>query len=145
MKTGVFRGGCLTARPHSSAELHGFLAYFFKGLGQAALHCVRLQGQQVRTKSTATTWSEPWKEFILAPRPGEVYNLGEQGEQRVILECMIASSSSLQEAQRTYSETNRIATTSATTLTLRKLKAHYPNWRSRAASQYLRGIRARYA
>jgi CDP-paratose 2-epimerase len=27
MKTGVFRGGCLTGTNHSGAQLHGFLAY----------------------------------------------------------------------------------------------------------------------
>ncbi len=30
MKTGVFRGGCLTGPAHAGAELHGFLAYLMK-------------------------------------------------------------------------------------------------------------------
>jgi CDP-paratose 2-epimerase len=30
LKTGVFRGGCLTGPAHSSAELHGFLAYLMQ-------------------------------------------------------------------------------------------------------------------
>ena len=30
MKTGIFRGGCLTGPAHSGAELHGFLAYLVK-------------------------------------------------------------------------------------------------------------------
>jgi len=30
MKTGVFRGGCLTGPSHSGAQLHGFLAYLMK-------------------------------------------------------------------------------------------------------------------
>jgi CDP-paratose 2-epimerase len=30
MKTGVFRGGCLTGPNHSGAQLHGFLAYLMK-------------------------------------------------------------------------------------------------------------------
>src|SRR5215204_4368672 len=30
MKTGTFRGGCLTGPNHSGAQLHGFLAYLMK-------------------------------------------------------------------------------------------------------------------
>jgi CDP-paratose 2-epimerase len=30
MKTGIFRGGCLTGPSHSGTELHGFLAYLMK-------------------------------------------------------------------------------------------------------------------
>ena len=30
MRTGVFRGGCLTGPAHSGAELHGFLAYLVR-------------------------------------------------------------------------------------------------------------------
>jgi CDP-paratose 2-epimerase len=30
MKTGVFRGGCLTGPNHSGAKLHGFLSYLMK-------------------------------------------------------------------------------------------------------------------
>ena len=30
MKTGVFRGGCLTGPNHTGAQLHGFLAYLMK-------------------------------------------------------------------------------------------------------------------
>ena len=30
IKTGIFRGGCLTGPNHSGAQLHGFLAYLMK-------------------------------------------------------------------------------------------------------------------
>ena len=46
LKTGVFRGGCLTGPAHSGAELHGFLAYLVEcGVQRHAVHGVRLQGQ----------------------------------------------------------------------------------------------------
>ena len=49
MKTVVFRGGCLTGVRHSSAELHGFLAYFFKALGEGRHYTVNgYKGKQVR-------------------------------------------------------------------------------------------------
>ena len=30
LKTGIFRGGCLTGPNHSGTELHGFLSYLMK-------------------------------------------------------------------------------------------------------------------
>ena len=46
MKTGVFRGGCLTGPHHSGVQLHGFLSYLAKVAGAGRnVHDHRLQGQ----------------------------------------------------------------------------------------------------
>ena len=34
IKTGVFRGGCLTGPAHSAAQLHGFLAYLVHAIAK---------------------------------------------------------------------------------------------------------------
>ena len=46
MRTGVFRGGCLTGPHHAATQLHGFLAYLMQVCShRRALHGLRLQGQ----------------------------------------------------------------------------------------------------
>ena len=49
MKTGTFRGGCLTGPAHSGAELHGFLAYLVKcGVTGRPYTIFGYKGKQVR-------------------------------------------------------------------------------------------------
>jgi CDP-paratose 2-epimerase len=131
MRTGVFRGGCLTGTRHSSAELHGFLAYFFKALGEGRHYTVNgYKGKQVRDQIHCHDVVRAMEEFILAPRPGEVYNLGGGKANSVsILECMDrVEQLTGKKLDWTYSETNRIGDHICYYSDLRKLKAHYPNW-----------------
>jgi len=131
MPTGVFRGGCLTGVRHSSAELHGFLAYFFKALGEGRHYTVYgYQGKQVRDQIHCHDVVRAMDEFIRAPRPGEVYNLGGGKANSVsILECLdrVAQLGG-KKLDWTYSETNRIGDHICYYSDLRKLKAHYPAW-----------------
>jgi CDP-paratose 2-epimerase len=48
LKTGVFRGGCLTGPAHSGAELHGFLAYLVKCALGKPYTIYGYKGKQVR-------------------------------------------------------------------------------------------------
>jgi CDP-paratose 2-epimerase len=131
IKTGVFRGGCLTGTRHSSAELHGFLAYFFKALGEGRRYTVNgYKGKQVRDQIHCHDVVRAMEEFILAPRPGEVYNLGGGKANSVsILECLDrVEQLTGKKLDWTYSETNRIGDHICYYSDLRKLKAHYPNW-----------------
>jgi CDP-paratose 2-epimerase len=131
MKTGVFRGGCLTGVRHSSAELHGFLAYFFKALGKGRHYTVYgYKGKQVRDQIHCHDVVRAMEEFILAPRPGEVYNLGGGKANSVsILECMDrVEHLTGKKLDWTYSETNRMGDHICYYSDLRKLRAHYPNW-----------------
>jgi CDP-paratose 2-epimerase len=131
MKTGVFRGGCLTGVRHSSAELHGFLAYFFKALGEGRRYTIHgYQGKQVRDQIHCHDVVRALDEFIRAPRPGEVYNLGGGKDNSVsILECLDrARQLTGKKLDFAYSETNRIGDHICYYSDLRKLKSHYPGW-----------------
>jgi len=77
MKTGVFRGGCLTGPAHSGAELHGFLAY----LVQCHLHdkpykIFGYKGKQVRDNIHSYDLVNAFWHFSERPKIGRVYNMG---------------------------------------------------------------------
>ena len=77
MKTGVFRGGCLTGPAHAGAELHGFLSYLVKCVVTRMPYTVYgHKGKQVRDNIHAEDVVAAFWEFAQDPRPGAVYNLG---------------------------------------------------------------------
>lgn len=77
LKTGVFRGGCLTGPRHAGAQLHGFLSYLMKcTLTKQPYTIFGYKGKQVRDNIHATDLNEMFYQFYLAPRPGAVYNAG---------------------------------------------------------------------
>ena len=76
MKTGTFRGGCLTG-PGIPARSYGFgLPDEVRGDG-ARMPDFRLQGKQVRDSIHSADLVASFEHFYGAPRPGEVYNMGE--------------------------------------------------------------------
>jgi CDP-paratose 2-epimerase len=77
MKTGVFRGGCLTGPAHSGAELHGFLAYLILcAVSNKPYRIFGYKGKQVRDNIHSHDLISAFWEFYQAPRCGEVYNIG---------------------------------------------------------------------
>ncbi len=77
LRTGCFRGGCLTGPSHSGAELHGFLAYLMKALMSGIPYRVYgYKGKQVRDNIHSGDLVRAFHEFFKAPRAGEVYNAG---------------------------------------------------------------------
>ena len=77
LKTGTFRGGCLTGPAHSGAELHGFLAYLVKCAITGKHYTIYgYRGKQVRDNIHAYDLVSAFWHFFQSPRPGEVYNLG---------------------------------------------------------------------
>lgn len=77
LKTGVFRGGCLTGPGHSSAELHGFLAYLVRCLVFGRPYTVYgYKGKQVRDNIHSFDLVNAFWNFFQNPRSGEVYNIG---------------------------------------------------------------------
>jgi len=132
MKTGVFRGGCLTGVRHSGAELHGFLAYFFKAAGEGRRYTVYgYKGKQVRDQIHSYDVVRAFEAFIAAPRPGEVYNLGGGKPNSVsILECIDRVESVLKrKLDWVYDEKNRVGDHICYYSDLTKLHAHFPHWR----------------
>jgi len=130
LKTGAFRGGCLTGVNHSGAELHGFLAYFFKAAAQHRSYTIYgYKGKQVRDQIHSHDVVRAFDEFIRAPRPGEVYNLGGGKANSVsILETLDRVEQLGLPVETVYSDTARIGDHICYYSDLAKLKSHYPNW-----------------
>lgn len=77
MKTGVFRGGCLTGPAHSGAELHGFLAYLVKCVITGKPYTIfGYKGKQVRDNIHSYDLVNALWHFSQKPKPGAVYNMG---------------------------------------------------------------------
>ncbi|MEZ6035093.1 MAG: NAD-dependent epimerase/dehydratase family protein [Planctomycetaceae bacterium] len=132
MKTGVFRGGCLTGPSHSGVELHGFLSYLVSQcLRQGPYTIFGYKGKQVRDQIHSFDVISAFWHFAQNPRPGEVYNLG-GGKQNSasLLECVeLIEQISGKRPTLTYSEQNRTGDHICYYSDLRKLKSHYPDWK----------------
>jgi CDP-paratose 2-epimerase len=77
MRTGVFRGGCLTGPGHSGAQLHGFLAYLMKCAATGRPYTVfGYEGKQVRDNIHSLDLVAAFERFVDDPRPNAVYNIG---------------------------------------------------------------------
>lgn len=77
MKTGVFRGGCLTGPAHSGAELHGFLAYLVKcAISGKQYNIFGYKGKQVRDNIHSNDLVSAFWHFCQKPKAGAVYNMG---------------------------------------------------------------------
>lgn len=131
MKTGVFRGGCLTGPQHSGVELHGFLNYLvFAAVHRKPYTIFGYKGKQVRDQIHSWDVINAFWSFYQAPRPGEVYNLG-GGKQNAasLIECVdLIKKVAGSKPELTYSETNRIGDHICYYSDLSKLRSHYPEW-----------------
>ena len=131
MKTGIFRGGCLTGPHHSGVELHGFLNYLvLTALREGPYTIFGYKGKQVRDQIHSRDVISAFWHFAQNPRPGEVYNLG--GGRRnaaSLLECveMIADASG-KRPKLTYSDQNRIGDHICYYSDLAKFRSHFPLW-----------------
>jgi len=131
MRTGVFRGGCLTGPGHSGAELHGYLAYLFKALATGRRYTIYgYKGKQVRDQIHSEDVLKAIDEFYKNPKCGEVYNLGGGKENSVsILECIDRVEQLYhKKLHYDYSEQNRVGDHICYYSDLTKLKTDYPRW-----------------
>ena len=77
IKTGVFRGGCLTGPAHSGAMLHGFLAYLIKCVVYRKHYTIfGYKGKQVRDNIHSNDLVKAFWHYYQAPIAGAVYNMG---------------------------------------------------------------------
>ena len=77
LRTGVFRGGCLTGPRQAGAELHGFLAYLMKcAVTGREYRMFGHKGKQVRDILHCADLVAAFAAFHRAPRAGAVYNMG---------------------------------------------------------------------
>jgi CDP-paratose 2-epimerase len=131
LKTGIFRGGCLTGPQHSGVELHGFLNYLvLVALREGPYTVFGYKGKQVRDQIHSHDVINLFWNFAQNPRPGEVYNLGGGKENAASLtECVeIIHKLTGKRPKLTYDETNRIGDHICYYSDLRKIKSHFPNW-----------------
>jgi CDP-paratose 2-epimerase len=132
LKTGIFRGGCLTGPQHAGVELHGFLSYLVTtALEEKPYTIFGHKGKQVRDQIHSHDVVSAFWHFAQNPRPGEVYNLGGGKENAAsLLECVeLVEQASGKRPRLEYQEQPRIGDHICYYSDLRKLKQHYPEWR----------------
>jgi CDP-paratose 2-epimerase len=132
LNVGVFRGGCLTGPNHSGVQLHGFLSFLVKvALAGETYTVFGYKGKQVRDNIHSFDVVRAAEEFFRHPRPGEVYNIGGGRENSIsILEAFRQVE---QIAGRTirweYCDEPRKGDHICYISDLRKLRAHFPEWK----------------
>lgn len=131
LKTGVFRGGCLTGPSHSGTALHGFLAYLMKCTVTGEPYTVLgYNGKQVRDNIHSNDLVNAFWHFFENPRSGEVYNIGGgRASNCSMLEainlCEVISGSKL---NYSYDETNRMGDHIWWVSDTSRFETHYPDW-----------------
>lgn len=132
MKTGIFRGGCLTGPNHSGTQLHGFLAYLMKCTVTGTPYKVfGYRGKQVRDNIHSFDLIQCFEHFFRQPRCGEVYNIG--GAR--FSHCSMLEAISICESivgrplSHTYVEDNRIGDHIWYVSDVSKFERHYPGWK----------------
>ena len=131
LKTGVFRGGCLTGPSHAGAELHGFLSYLIKCFVNDKPYTIfGYKGKQVRDNIHSHDLVSVFHSFYLKPRPGEVYNIGGSRYSNIsMLEAINKISNILGKSLNyTISDDNRIGDHIWYISDVSKFKSHYPDW-----------------
>lgn len=131
MRTGVFRGGCLTGPGHSGAQLHGFLAYLLKCTLTGRPYSVfGYQGKQVRDNIHSADLIAAFDAFANDPRPAEVYNMGGGPTSNCSMLEAIALCEEVtgRRLDWTYQEENRVGDHIWYVSDLRKFRSHYPSW-----------------
>ena len=134
MRTGVFRGGCLTGPHHSGTMLHGFLAFLMKCTATGLPYRVfGYKGKQVRDNIHSADLVSALLAFVDAPREGEVYNIGgSRFSHCSMLEAIdLCQEIAGRELAWTYEERNRIGDHIWYVSDIGKFKRHYPDWQQR--------------
>jgi len=131
MKTGVFRGGCLTGPNHSGAKLHGFLSYLMKCAITGDQYTVfGYKGKQVRDNIHSYDLVSMFWHFYQNPRAGEVYNAGGGRHSNCsMLEAIdLCEKITGNKMNYVYTEDNRIGDHIWWISDVNKFKAQYPGW-----------------
>lgn len=131
MKTGCFRGGCLTGSAHTGAELHGFLAYLMEcSITGKPYTIFGYKGKQVRDNIHSRDLTAAFHEFYRNPRSGEVYNMGGSRHANCsILEAIaLCEEISGKKLNYTYKDENRSGDHIWYISDVNKFQCHYPEW-----------------
>jgi CDP-paratose 2-epimerase len=131
MPTACLRGGCLTGPNHSSAELHGFLAYLARATKEGRHYRIYgYKGKQVRDNIHAYDVCAFFEAFFAAPRSGAVYNIGGGRANSVSMIEAIAQFEELtgKRLQYEYIDENRVGDHICYISDLSRIRADYPGW-----------------
>jgi CDP-paratose 2-epimerase len=131
LKTGIFRGGCLTGPNHSGAQLHGFLSYLMKCAITSQPYTVfGYKGKQVRDNIHSHDLVNMFWHFYSNPGKGEAYNAGGGRYSNCsMLEAIeLCEEISGNKINYSYSETNRIGDHIWYISDITKFQSHYPQW-----------------
>jgi CDP-paratose 2-epimerase len=131
MKTGIFRGGCLTGPNHAGTQLHGFLSYLVKcAMTDSHYTIFGYRGKQVRDNIHSYDLVNMFWHFYQNPRAGEVYNAGGGRHSNCSMIEAIEEIESISGKKLKYSisEDNRIGDHIWWISDVSKFKSHYPNW-----------------
>lgn len=132
IRTGVFRGGCLTGPNHSGAQLHGFLAYLMKCAITGDHYTIfGYKGKQVRDNIHSFDLVNMFWHYYQAPRNGEVYNAGGSRFSNCSMLEAIAMCEEItgNKLSFSYSETNRIGDHIWYISDVSRFQSHYPGWK----------------
>jgi CDP-paratose 2-epimerase len=132
LKTGAFRGGCLTGPRHSGAVLHGFLAYLMKCAVTGRPYTVYgYEAKQVRDNLHSSDLVTMFHEFYKAPRVGQVYNAGGSRFSHCSMREAIGMCEEIagRPLTWTYSDTNRIGDHIWYVSNTSKFRSHFPDWK----------------
>lgn len=131
MKTGVFRGGCLTGGGHSGTELHGFLSYLMRCCLEGRPYTVfGYKGKQVRDNIHSTDLVRMFDHFARNPRCGEVYNAGGSRHSHCSMIEAIAMCEEIsgRKLDYAYCDENRIGDHIWYVSDVSRFRSHYPDW-----------------
>ena len=134
MKTGTFRGGCLTGPNHSGAQLHGFLAYLMKcAISGDPYTIFGYKGKQVRDNIHSYDLVSMFWSFFQNPSSGEVYNAGGGRFSNCSMKEAIAICEEItgNKMNYAYSDTNRDGDHIWYISDPTKFKKHYPDWKQK--------------
>lgn len=131
IKTGSFRGGCLTGPNHSGTQLHGFLAYLMKCTVTGTPYTIfGYKGKQVRDNIHSSDLIAAFHEFYLNPGVAEVYNIGGGRDSNCsMLEAIeLCQEIAGKELNYHYNDDNRSGDHIWYISDLSKFQAKYPSW-----------------
>ena len=131
LKTGVFRGGCLTGPSHSGAQLHGFLSYLLRCCITGKTYFIYgYKGKQVRDNIHSYDFINALDHYYQRPKFGEVYNMGGGRKCNVsLIEAIeICEKITGNKMNYEYSEENRIGDHIWWISNTSKFKKHFPEW-----------------
>jgi len=131
LKTGTFRGGCLTGPNHSGAQLHGFLAYLMKCAITGDDYTIfGYKGKQVRDNIHSFDLVNMFWHFYQDPKAGSVYNAGggRFSNCSMIEAINLCEKISGKKMNYQYAETNRIGDHIWYISDVSKFQSDYPLW-----------------